>query len=349
VETNKVIKVLVADDSVLMRILIKDILEEDTGVKVVAQAKDSKEALDLCMLFKPDVVLLDMNMGEYDGIYGVTKIMENCPTPIIILSALGNSNMEPILDALSLGAVDYLNKPISNSVNIREVGEPLILKVKEAAKIQISKAVLPSKIMNVNVNPHSFSDQLNYDVIVIGSSTGGPSAVEKVITNLPGNLNIPVLIAQHMPSNFVPSFANRLDSLTPLRVSMARKDDVVEKGNILISPGSRNIIVKRENNKVVIDYTNQRYKDFNFPSVTGLMESVAEVYGSRCIGVILTGMGKDGTDGMKAINDAGGYTIAQSEESCIVFGMPRSAIAEGCIKQIVPLNEIGGFLVSCLS
>jgi two-component system chemotaxis response regulator CheB len=288
-----------------------------------------------------------MNMGEYDGIYGVKKIMENCPTPIIILSAMGNSDMEPILDALSLGAVDYLNKPVSNNVNIREVGAPLILKVKEAAKVHISKVLVAPKIMNVN--PHSFSDQLNYDVIVIGSSTGGPSAVEKVITNLPGNLNIPVLIAQHMPSNFVPSFANRLDALTPLSVTMARKDDVVEKGSILIAPGSRNIIVKRENNKVVIDYTNQRYKDFNFPSVTGLMESVAEVYGSRCIGVILTGMGKDGTEGMKAINDAGGYTIAQNEESCVVFGMPRSAIAEGCIKQIVPLNEIGGFLVSCLS
>jgi two-component system chemotaxis response regulator CheB len=349
VEAKSGIKVLVADDSVLMRILIKDILEEDPDIKVIAQAKDSKEALDLCRLFKPDVVLMDMNMGEYDGIYGVKKIMENCPTPIIILSAMGNSDMDPILEALSLGAIDYLNKPVSNNVNIREVGEPLILKVKEAAKVRISKLVDPRRGTQVNINPHSFSDQLNYDIIVIGSSTGGPSAVEKVITNLPGNLSIPVLIAQHMPSNFVPSFANRLDALTPLNVVMARKDDPVEKGTILIAPGSRNIIVRRENDKVVIDYTNQRYKDFNFPSVTGLMESVAEVYGNRCIGVILTGMGKDGTEGMKAIHAAGGYTIAQNEESCVVFGMPRAAIAEGCVRQIVPLNEIGGFLVSCLS
>lgn len=348
-ESKGSIKVLVADDSVLMRILIKDILEEDPDIVVVAQAKDSKEALDLCNVFKPDVVLMDMNMGAYDGIYGVRKIMESCPTPIIILSAMGNLDMDPILEALSLGAIDYLNKPVNNNVNIRDVGEPLILKVKEAAKIRISKTVSPANILNVNINPHSFGERLNYDVIVIGSSTGGPSAVEKVITNLPGNLNIPVLIAQHMPSNFVPSFASRLDALTPLKVSMARKDDQLEKGVVLIAPGSRNIIVKRENDKVVIDYTNQRYKDFNFPSVTGLMESVAEVYGSRCIGVILTGMGKDGTDGMKAIYKAGGYTIAQNEESCVVFGMPRAAIAEGCIRQIVPLNEIGGFLVSCLS
>lgn len=341
------IKVLVADDSVFMRVLIKDIIEADNDIQVIAQAKDSKEALALCMQHKPDVVLLDMNMGEYDGIYGVKKIMENCPTPIIILSAMGNTDMAPIMDALSLGAIDYLNKPVNNSLDIREVGAPLIIKIKEAAKIHIKKQAQPSQI--ININPHSFSDELNYDVIVIGSSTGGPTAVEKVITNLPGNLTIPVLIAQHMPPNFVPSFANRLNALTPLNVAMARKDDVVEKGNILIAPGSRNIIVRREQDKVVIDYTNQRYKDFNYPSVTGLMQSVAGVYGSRCIGVILTGMGRDGSEGMQSIKAGGGYTVAQDEASCIVFGMPRAAIEEGSVRHVVPLNEIGGFLVSCLS
>ncbi|MGZ3862947.1 MAG: chemotaxis-specific protein-glutamate methyltransferase CheB [Bacteroidia bacterium] len=341
------INVLVADDSVFMRMLIKDIIEEDKQINVVAQAKDSKEAAEMCKLYKPDVVLLDMNMGEYDGIYGVKKIMETCPTPIVILSAVGNTDMAPIMEALSLGAVDYLNKPVSQGTNIREVGAPLIQKVKEASGIKLD---IPSKnAVTVNVNPHSFTGELNYDVIVIGASTGGPTAVEKVIVNLPGNLAVPVLVAQHMPSGFVPSFADRLDSLTPLKVAMARKGDVIEKGKILIAPGSRNAIVKREDDKIVIDYTQRRYKDFNFPSVTGLMESVAEVYGNRSIGVILTGMGKDGLEGMKAIKEAGGYTIAQSESTCVVFGMPRAVIEDGCVNQIVPLNEIGGFLVSCLS
>lgn len=344
---SKVINVLVADDSVFMRMLIKDILEADTHVKVVAQAKDGKDAFQLCSQHKPDVVLLDMTMGEYDGIYGVKKIMEQCPTPIIILSALGNSNMSPIMEALSLGAVDYLNKPASSNSNIREVGDPLIQKVKEAAQINLAGKVKADAV--VNINPHTFTGQLNYDVIVIGSSTGGPTAVEKVITNLPGNLTVPVLIAQHMPSNFVPSFASRLDALTPLSVSMARKDDVVEKGKVLIAPGSRNIIVRKEQDKVVIDYTHKRYKEFNFPSVTGLMESVAEVYGAKSIGVILTGMGKDGCEGMKAIYGSGGYTIAQSQETCVVYGMPRAAVEEKCVRHIVPLNEIGGFIVSCLS
>ncbi|MGZ3904855.1 MAG: chemotaxis-specific protein-glutamate methyltransferase CheB [Bacteroidia bacterium] len=346
-KTSTGVKVLVADDSVFMRMLIKDILEEDKEINVIAQAKDSKEALEMCKLYKPDVILLDMTMGEYDGIYGVKKIMEHCPTPIIILSALGNTDMEPVMEALSLGAVDYLNKPANNNSNIREVGAPLIQKVKEASSIHIKPEIKQPSI--VNVNPHSFVEKLNYDIIVIGASTGGPTAVEKVITNLPGNLTIPVLVAQHMPSNFVPSFANRLDSLTPLSVSMARKDDVVAKGKILIAPGSRNIVLRRENDKVVIDYTSRRYKDFNFPSVTGLMLSVAEVYGNRSIGVILTGMGKDGVEGMKAIREAGGYTIAQNEATCVVYGMPRAAAEDGSVMQMVPLNEIGGFLVSCLS
>ncbi len=344
---SKTIRVLVADDSVFMRVLIKDILEADSEITVVAQAKDGRDAAQMCEAHKPDVVLLDMTMGEYDGIYGVRKIMELRPTPIIILSALGNTDMTPIMEALSLGAIDYLNKPANNTANIREVGEPLIQKVKEAAQVSLPGKV---KIHEVkNTNPHSFVDQLNYDVIVIGSSTGGPTAVEKVITNLPGNLVIPVLIAQHMPSNFVPSFASRLDALTPLSVTLARKDDVVEPGKILIAPGSRNIVVKREEGRVVIDYTQQRYRDFNFPSVTGLMQSVAQVYGNRCIGVILTGMGKDGSEGMRAIYDSGGYTIAQSEETCVVYGMPRAAVEDGCVRQVVPLHEIGSFIVSCLS
>lgn len=330
-----------------MRVLIKDILEADSEIDVVAQAKDGKDALHLCSQHRPDVVLLDMTMGEYDGIYGVKKIMEACPTPIIILSAMGNTDMAPIMEALSLGAVDYLNKPANNNSNIREVGEPLIQKVKEASQVNLSNAVKIDKV--TNINPHSFVEQSNYDIIVIGSSTGGPTAVEKVITNLPGNLNVPVLVAQHMPPNFVPSFAARLDALTPLSVAMARKDDIVEKGKVLIAPGSRNIIVRRENDKVLIDYTHQRFREFNFPSVTGLMLSVAQVYGSKSIGVILTGMGKDGVEGMKAIHGLGGYTIAQSQETCVVYGMPRAAVEEGCINQIVPLNEIGGFIVSCLS
>jgi len=203
------IRVLIADDSVFMRTFIKEIVEKDPQIKVVAVASDGKSAFEMCQETKPDLVLMDMTMGEYDGIYGLKKIMETCPTPVVILSALGNTDMEPILKALSLGAVDYINKPVGN-VNMNEVAEPLVQMIRHAASLNVKP--LQEITKKSNTHSHSFSDDQNYEVIVIGASTGGPSAVEAVICNLPGNLNIPVLVAQHMPSNFVPSFASRLNS-----------------------------------------------------------------------------------------------------------------------------------------
>lgn len=343
------IRILIVDDSLFMRYLTADILKNAGGFDIVDYARDGKEAAEKCCLLKPDVVIMDMLMGEYDGIMGVKLIMEKCPTPIIILSALGSTDMEPIMQALKLGAIDYHHKPDRSSKDIKENDDELINKVKAASNVKLTEYIKNTKDIKENIYQHTFSGNLNYDVIVIGSSTGGPTAVESVLTRLPGNLSVPVLIAQHMPENFVPSFAARLDQLTPLNVSMAKKDDILEPGKVLIAPGSRNMIVRQnENGKVVCDFTAKRYKEFNFPSITGLMLSVAEVYGKRAIGIVLTGMGKDGAEGLKAIIDGGGYTIAQSKETCVVYGMPKEAVEIGAVKKVVPLNEIGQFVVSCL-
>ncbi|MDP2387405.1 MAG: chemotaxis-specific protein-glutamate methyltransferase CheB [Bacteroidota bacterium] len=343
------IKVLVADDSLFMRYLTADILKNAGGFEVLDFARDGKEAAEKCCSLKPDVVVMDMLMGEYDGIMGVEMIMKKCPTPIVILSALGTTDMDPIMQALKLGAIDYHHKPNRSSGDIKNNDELLIKKVMNAAQVSMKELLKVSPRLKENSNQHTFSENLNYDVIVIGSSTGGPTALETLITRLPGNLSVPVVVAQHMPENFVPSFANRLDQLTPLSVAMAKKDDELQAGKILIAPGSRNMIVRQNaNGKVVCDFTSKRYKEYNFPSVTGLMESVAELFGARAIGVILTGMGKDGAEGMKAIKDKGGYTIAQSKETCVVYGMPREAVDIGAIKSVVPLDEIGPFIVSCL-
>ncbi|MGL5890091.1 MAG: response regulator, partial [Bacteroidia bacterium] len=191
-----------------MRILIRDILNEDSSIKVLAEVKNGREAADECLKLKPDVVVMDMHMGEYDGVYGVREIMKSCPTPVLVLSAVGNTDMKPIMEVLALGAVDFLNKPTKSSSDMNEVAELLRQKVKEAALVQLSKINTPNQ-KKVNTNEHTFSDQLGYDVIVIGSSTGGPTAIENVITNLPGNLSVPILIAQHMPDNFIPGFAAR--------------------------------------------------------------------------------------------------------------------------------------------
>ena len=342
------IKVLLADDSGLMRLLVTDILKSDSNIDVIATAANGKEAAEKTRIHKPDVIVMDINMGEYNGLYGIERIMETQPTPIVILSSVGNNDFPIIEKGLKLGAVDYLNKPAQNNTKVKEVENELIQKIKAAvgANISVKKIVEEEKINN---NSHSFSE-LNYDVVVIGSSTGGPGAIENIIRNLPNNMAVPVIIAQHMPTNFVPSFASRLNDLSPLAISMARKGDPLLPGTVLIAPGSRNMVVARDaKGEVYVDFTSKTFKEFNYPSIDCLMLSVAEVYGSRAIGVILTGMGKDGAMGMKAIKIQGGYTIAQNKETCIVYGMPKEVIENGSANSVVPISEIGGFIVSSLS
>lgn len=342
------IKVLLADDSGLMRLLVTDILKSDKEIDVIGTAVNGKDAAEKTRQYKPDVVIMDINMGEFDGLYGIEKIMETHPTPIIILSAVGNSDFSVIEKGLKLGAIDYVNKPARHNTKVQEVEYELINKIKTAAFANVSAKT--SQIEeSVNHYEHTFSD-LCYDIVVIGASTGGPGAIENIIRKLPNNMAVPVIIAQHMPANFVPSFASRLNDLSPLEVTMARKGDLLKPGCVVIAPGSRNMVVmKNTNGEAYIDFTSKTFKEFNYPSIDCLMLSAAEVFGKRVIGVILTGMGKDGGSGMEAIREKGGYTIAQSKETCVVYGMPKVVVENGNAISIVPINEVGGFIVSCLS
>lgn len=341
------IKVLVADDSMLMRVLIKDILCVEESIEVIGTANNGQDAFLLTQQLCPDIVLMDLNMGEYDGLHGIKQIMQHCPTPILILSTVGNSNMDAIMEGLHAGAFDYLNKPAKNNTALRDIEMELIKKIKEVSAIK--PRLNPSQKQETNSHKHSFNEELQYDVIVIGASTGGPTAIEAVITNLPANLPVPVLMVQHMPQHFIGPFAERLNKLTPLPICVAQKGDIVEKGKILLAPGDKNMILKAQEGKVEVDFTYKKCKAYNYPSVDSLMLSVAEIYGKHSIAVILTGMGSDGAEGMKAIKDAGGYTLIQSRETCVVFGMPRVAMEIGAAISEVKINEIGGFLVSCLS
>lgn len=344
------IKVIVADDSGLMRLIISDIVNDEPGMRVIDTAADGKEAVDKTLSLDPDVLLLDMTMGHYDGIYAVKNILSKKNIPIIILSALGNTNLDPIMDALRLGAFDYLNKPAENRAKVRDIANSIVEKVRLGASSNKKHFSTDNATIKSNQNAHTFLREVNYNVIVIGSSTGGPTAVERVITKLPENLPVPVLIAQHMPANFIPTFAKRLDSLTSLNVVVGRKDDVLRAGNIYIAPGNRNMIVTVNNvGQPIIDFTITKYKEFNHPSVNALMLSVAKVYGKRCIGAIFTGMGKDGANGLEAIKEAGGYTIAQDKKSSVVYGMPREVAERGYVNSVVSIHEMAGFMVSCLS
>jgi two-component system chemotaxis response regulator CheB len=342
------IQVLVADDSALMRVLIKQIINADAAVEVIGEATDGHSAFEQTRALKPDVVLMDLTMGDYNGQYGITKIMRYCPTPIVILSAMGNVDMTPILEALSLGAIDYLNKPAKNRVNMEEVKQVLIDKIKVASRAKVRAAVAVPAV--VNSFSHSFNRQgLPYDCIVLGASTGGPRAIEQILTQLPQNLAVPVLIAQHIPASFAQSFAARLNELTPLEVQLAPLDQSPQVGGVYLASGLDNLAVERRGKRVYFKRTKEKGLHYNNPSVDVLMASVAEVYQSRAIGCLLTGMGKDGAMGLKAIRSVGGYTLAQNEASCVVFGMPKAAAQIGAVEQLVHLKDIAGFLVSCLS
>ena len=342
------IRVLIADDSGFMQLLLKNILSVDKNIKVIATAENGQQALEQTVTQRPDVVLMDMLMPKYDGLYGVESIMEQCPTPIVILSSVGNSNISPVVAALNLGAFDYLNKPEGNVAKLRTIDSEIIKKVRLAAKADTNKLRVATQ--EVNHAEHVFSEKRLYDIMVIGSSTGGPNALERIINKFPRNLQIPVVIAQHMPSNFVESFARRLDLLSPYTVRVAKKGMQIEDGKIYIAPGNQNMMVRYNKaiGKVVFDVDKRVYKEYNNPSINGLMMSAAEVYGVRTLGAILTGMGKDGTAGIEAIHARGGYTVAQDRTSSVVFGMPKQAIASGCVKRVVPIDEMGEFLTNCI-
>jgi len=251
------------------------------------------------------------------------------------------------LEGLELGAIDYLNKPAKNRVNMDEVKQDLIRKIKVASTINLEEVL--GNPVTANIHEHSFDKVISYDCIVLGASTGGPRALERILTQLPKNLTIPVVIAQHMPASFMVAFANRLNQLTPLQVSIAGQGSELVAGNVYLAAGDANLTIEYKRKSYVFAATEQQFTAYNNPSIDALMLSVAKVYKERAIGVVLSGMGKDGAIGLKAMKTAGSYTVGQSEASCIVYGMPKAAVEMEAVKQVVHLDEIAAFLVSCLA
>jgi two-component system, chemotaxis family, protein-glutamate methylesterase/glutaminase len=341
------INVLIADDSGFMRLMIKDMLSEADDMEVLEAAQDGEDAYQKTLALNPDVIILDLVMEKYDGLYAVKKIMANCPKPIIILSSLGNVNPQSVVEALEAGAYDFVNKPEgAYASKVRNVKQQLINKIRYASRIDVSN--LKKKVV-ANNHAHTF-DTLHYQILVIGASTGGTNAIESILKKLPQNFPIPILVVQHIPSEFGYSFAKRLNEETPFEVKIAQHKEPIQNGKVYVSPSDTNMKIVYDDNthQSFCYFTNQQFDAYNHPSVDCLMLSVAEAYQSKTLGVILTGMGKDGTLGMKKIHELGGYTIAQDEKTSVVFGMPQSAIHEGAIQQTLPLDEIPNFIVGCL-
>lgn len=341
------IRTLLIDDCRITCTAFGVFLRKDSAIELVGTAFGGKEGIALIRQLQPDVIVTDMDMPDCDGVAVVRTVMQENPTPVILLSALEKEHPK-IFEALTAGAFDFLSK--DDVASSRRRAQPLLnTLIKTANGVSLRK--MADWGIKKNTHAHSFDSQLRYDVIAVGASTGGPAAIEALLGGLPANLSIPVVIAQHMPEYFLQAFAQRLDKVSPLRVKMAERGEVLRGETVYILPGDTNTHLTQSatTGQPTFKFTRRTYSAFNNPSIDGLFVSLAEVYGEKSLGVVLTGMGKDGTEGLRAIRQQRGYTIVQDEASSVVFGMPKHAIDCQVVEQVLPLREIPGFLVSCLS
>ena len=324
-----------------MRLLISDILSECERFKVIATAQNGKEAVEKTLKLRPNIVLMDMEMGEYGGIYGVNEIMKRAPTPIIILSSVGNKNMGLVFEALDAGAIDYMNKPASGHSKIRRLKEELFYKVNIAST---SKLLVSGKRLKSEGNVN-FINKKGFGIMVIGGSTGGPKAIEILLSGIPSNWNIPIVIAQHMPRNFVKPFATRLSRVLGTEVSVAYSGSTIRAGVIWVCDNEVNLqLIKSTDGELSTVVRNKDFPEYNHPSIDCLFFSASTVFGKKSIGILLSGMGKDGARGLLAIKSAGGATVAQDEKTSVIYGMPRAAKELQAPEHVLPIHEIAPFL-----
>jgi len=344
------IKILIVDDSAFMRKLLSDLFSSEPDFTVMDTARNGQDAVDKVKRLKPDLITMDVEMPVMDGITALEMIMKDTPTPVVMISSLTRDGAEATMSALELGAVDFVAKSPGIISSIAGIGNEIVAKARVAVGAKVpkfcGKAVKAPVIMNplFQRTPVASDEQ----IVAIGTSTGGPRALQEIITKLPGNLPCGVVIVQHMPAGFTKSLSERLNSLSSLTVKEAEHNDVVRPGLVLIAPGDSHMIIEREGSQKIIKLNQDPPIGGHRPAVTPMMESVARVYGKRAVGVILTGMGQDGAKGMQAIKQQFGYTIAEDQSTAVVFGMPKAAIELGVIDKVVPLTAIGTEIVKAI-
>ncbi len=340
------IKVLVVDDSAFSRQTIKGMLESDKDVEVVGIAPDGINAIAKTLKLKPDLITLDLEMPEMDGFSFLRWLMQQNPTPVIMGSSYGDS--KTVFKALELGAVDFIAKPtVKASVELKSIEKDLLMKVRGVSGFNLEALTKARRLHGeATGKPMKYGPgEAGIRLVAIGASTGGPPALQLVLTELPKNFSPAVVISQHMPKGFTKSLSERLDKLCSLDVREAEQGDAVENGNVLVCPGGYHMSFKRRGGKVRVGLKRADQEDMYVPSVDIMMRSAADLYGSSMLGVILTGMGNDGTDGMKKVAAKGGINIAESEETAVVFGMPAGAIKAGVVQKVMPLDRIAGEVI----
>ncbi|HJV46721.1 MAG TPA: chemotaxis response regulator protein-glutamate methylesterase [Bacillota bacterium] len=364
------IRVLVVDDSAFMRKMVSDLLSEDPSIEVIEKAKNGMEGVNKVKELAPDVVTLDIEMPVMNGLDALQYLMKNHPVPVVMLSSLTQEGASETIRALELGAVDFVPKPSGAiSLDIHKVQEQLVQKVKAASRARINRTVIPSTIIpksepkisasylakknenNVNQRLTTKGDSNISNIILVGTSTGGPKALQTLLTSIPANIPGAILIVQHMPPGFTKSLSQRLDSLCAIRVCEAEDGMPIETGMAYIAPGDFHMELKKSvDGRLLISLNKNEPRGGHRPSVDTLFESAARIHHRSKYAIIMTGMGSDGTKGMEALKSTGcKESIAEDESTCVVFGMPRAAIQSGKIDRVLPLHQIGPYLAKELN
>jgi two-component system chemotaxis response regulator CheB len=328
-----VIKVLVVDDSAVVRQMLSQQLRSDPEIEVVGAAPDPYVARDLIVNLRPDVITLDIEMPRMDGLTFLRKLMHHRPMPVVVVSSLTTAGSRMALEALACGAIAVLNKP-GTAYEVGDLARELIAVVKAAARVQVK-----SQHLGLDRAPLAPLARTTSQIVAIGASTGGTVALEKILVTLPQD-SPGIVITQHMPEVFTRTFADRLNTLSQLEVREAADGDSVVAGVALVAPGNHHLLLRRSGARYVVSVRTGPLVSGHRPSVDVMFRSVAEAAGRNAVGVILTGMGGDGAKGLLEMRHAGAATIAEDESTCVVFGMPQVAIKAGAVEHVLPLPQI---------
>lgn len=345
----KPVRVLIVDDSFFAREFIRDLLSDDKDIRIAGQAGNGLEAIQKVSELKPDIVTMDIDMPVMDGLESIKEIMKSNPVPILAVSS--KTDIDTAYHAISNGALEIIEKPSFDTGDAAEFAQ----KIKELSKVRLTihhhlkpldknLIIEPKAIKTINQEPNKKIPGKNIldKVIVIGSSTGGPRALSLLLGSLPGNFPIPIVIAQHIADDFASGMAQWLDKVVKLKVRIARPGDIIKSGYVFLSPSEKHTIIDMGKR---ISFKDRGPGDIYFPSCNILLSSAASAYKENCIGVILTGMGDDGTSGIQEIKQAGGTTLAQDKNTSVIFGMPKKAIESGFIDKVLPIDKIAQELI----
>jgi two-component system, chemotaxis family, protein-glutamate methylesterase/glutaminase len=341
-----VIRVLIVDDSAIVRKVLTIELSKYRDIEVVGSAVDPYVARDKIVKLQPDVITLDLEMPRMNGLAFLAKLMKYYPLPVVVVSSLTPKNSEAALKALELGAIEVICKP-GSAYRTPEISRQLIQAIRAAASARVTPHPSTSGGDGIEDTIHDFRLQTTHKVLVMGASTGGTHAIEAVLKSLPA-ASPGTLIVQHMPEQFTATFAQRLNQVCQMEVREARDNDPVGPGVALVAPGNRHILLQQDGARYRVRIKNGPAVNHQRPSADVLFQSVARSAGRNAIGVLLTGMGGDGAKGLLAMHEKGAYTLAQDEQTCVVFGMPKEAIRLGAVDEIVPLQQIPGAILRFL-